>query len=51
MNIDQILSKKAGIAIAGMWFISKATLQTSIVLAVVSVIGIICQTILDRKKE
>ena len=46
---DQILSKKAGIAIAGMWFISKATLETAIVLCIVSIVGIICQTILDRK--
>jgi hypothetical protein len=51
MNLDQVLSKKAGIAIFGMWFISKATLQTAIVLAVVAVIGIVCQTFLDRSKE
>ncbi len=51
MNLNQILSKKAGIAMASMWFISKADLQTAIVLAVVSVIGIICQTFLDRRKN
>ncbi|KKM73290.1 hypothetical protein LCGC14_1411930 [marine sediment metagenome] len=51
MNIDQIISKKLGLAIAGMWFISKATLQTSIVLAVVAIVGIVAQTYLDVNKK
>lgn len=51
MTPDHILSKKAGICIAGMWFISKSTLQTAVVLAVVAVVGIICQTVLDRKRH
>lgn len=50
MNLDQILSKKAGICIAGMWFISKAVLETAIVLAIVTITGIVCQAYLDRKK-
>ena len=49
MNIDQIISKKLGLAVAAMWFISKATLQTAIVLAVVAIAGIVAQTYLDRK--
>ena len=49
MNIDQIISKKLGLAVAAMWFISKATLQTAIVLAVVAIVGIGAQTYLDRK--
>lgn len=50
MNLDQILSKKLGLSIAAMWFISKASLQTAIVLAIVAVVGIISQTYLDTKK-
>ncbi len=48
MNINQILSKKLGIAITAMWFISNTTFDTAIFLVIVSVVGIICQTYLDR---
>jgi hypothetical protein len=51
LNIDQIISKKLGLAITAMIVLSKCTdLKQAIPIAIVAIIGILAQTGLDMKK-
>lgn len=51
MDLNQILSKKLGLSVTAMWFATNSDdWQEVFAVVIIAIVGIICQTILDKKQ-